>query len=72
MLEASLDDTGNISGHITLESDDESTGFEFLLEDGTDLDLYIRAVASGITIEIGFSGTTLTFDSSTSWDLLKV
>ena len=73
LLEASLDDTGNISGHITLESDDESTGFEFLLEDGTDLDLYIRAVASGITIETGFSGTTVTFDNVVeSFDLERV
>ena len=45
---------------------------QIVLEDGTDIDSYIKAVASGITIEIGFSGTTLTFDSSTSWDLLKV
>ena len=73
LLEASLDDTGNISGHITLEGDDESTGFEFLLEDGTDLDLYIRAVASGITIETGFSGTTVTFDNVVeSFDLERV
>ena len=59
LLESSLDDTGNISGHITLESDDESTGFEFLLEDGTDLDLYDKTTV----LEFGFDGILTTFDN---------
>ena len=61
LLEASLDDTGNISGHITLESDDESTGFEFLLEDGTDLDLYDKTI--GTVLSFGFDGILTTFDN---------
>jgi len=69
LLESSLDDTGNISGHITLESDDESTGFEFLLEDGTDLDLYARTTV----LEFGFDGILTTFDNNlASFDVEQV
>ena len=71
MLEASLDDTGNISGHITLESDDESTGFEFLLEDGTDLDVYDKTI--GTVLSFGFDGILTTFDNNlVSFDVDRV
>jgi hypothetical protein len=59
-------------GDFIVYDTDVDENDQIVLEDGTDIDSYIKAVASGITIEIGFSGTTLTFDSSTSWDLLKV
>jgi len=44
---------------------------QIILEDGTDLDRYIKIINSGIIIETGFSGAT-TFDSPITWDSLKV
>ena len=47
-------------------------GDDILLEDGTELDLYSSYISSGILISLGFSSGTTTFDSSTSFDVLKV
>ena len=44
---------------------------QIILEDGTDLDRYIKIINSGILIASGFSGAT-TFDSPITWDILKV
>ena len=44
---------------------------QIILEDGTDLDRYIKIINSGIIRETGFSGAT-TFDSPITWDSLKV
>ena len=43
-----------------------------MLEDGTDIDLYISAVAAGVSTQVGFSGTSVTFDSASTWDILKL
>jgi hypothetical protein len=49
-----------------------NAGDDILLEDGTELDLYSSYISSGILVELGFSSGTTTFDSSTSFDELKV
>ena len=69
----------NENGKLTHEDDYDFIVYDtavdendqIVLEDGTDLDLYIAAVLSGVTIETGFSGAT-TFDSVVTFDLLKV
>jgi len=69
----------NANGKLTHEDDYDFIVYDtvadendqIVLEDGTDLDLYIAAVAAKITDAVGFSGTT-TFDSALTWDLLKV
>ena len=71
----------NANGKLTNEDDydfivyntaaDEND--QVVLEDGTDIDLYISAIAAGTSTQAGFSGTSVTFDSSLeSWDYLKV
>jgi len=46
---------------------------QIILEDGTDIDSYIRAIATGTTIELGFSGTRSTFDNAfDNFDLERV
>ena len=57
-LEASDD------GHITLEGDDESTGFKYQLEDGTAIDTYVRLIDTRITDEFPFDGIVATFDNA--------
>jgi len=69
----------NENGKLTHEDDYDFIVYDtvadendqIVLEDGTDIDLYIAAVAAKITDAVGFSGTT-TFDSALTWDLLKV
>jgi hypothetical protein len=46
-------------------------GDDILVEDGTELDIYSSYIAAGSAIELGFSGTE-TFDSTRTFDLLKV
>ena len=46
-------------------------GDDILLEDGTEVDIYKNYISSNSGIEFGFSGTT-TFDSTVTWDLLKI
>ena len=51
---------------------------QIILEDGTDLDFYIelktltRLTASRLAPEAGFSSGTTTFDSATTFDVLKI
>ena len=71
----------NETGKLTAEDDYDFIVFnttadendQIILEDGTDIDLYIRAVAAGTGTQSGFSGTTITLDNNLeSWDNLKV
>ena len=59
LLETFFDD-----GHITLEGDDESTGFKYQLEDGTAIDTYVRLIDTRITDEFSFDGIVATFDNA--------
>ena len=59
LLETFFDD-----GHITLEGDDESTGFKYQLEDGTAIDTYVRLIDTRITDEFPFDGIVATFDNA--------
>jgi len=69
----------NANGRLTHEDNydfivydtDADENDQIVLEDGTDLDLYIAKVKLGFTGQFGFSGTS-TFDSGLSWDSLKV
>jgi hypothetical protein len=69
------------SGKMALEDYDAGDNIVFntavdagdtiILEDGTELDIYSKYIAAGSSTEEGFSGT-ITFDSASTWDLLKV
>ena len=67
----------NANGKLTNEDDYDfivfdtaaDSGDQIVLEDGTDLDNYID---DGFKVEVGFSGSSLTFDSALTFDLLKV
>ena len=69
----------NANGRLTHEDNydfivydtDADENDQIVLEDGTDLDLYIAKVKLGFAGQFGFSGTS-TFDSGLSWDSLKV
>ena len=70
----------NANGKLTNEDDYDFIVYDtaadandqIVLENGTDIDLYISAIAAGVSTQTGFSGTGITFDSVSTWDLLKV
>ena len=70
----------NANGKLTNEADYDFIVYDtaadandqIVLEDGTDIDLYISAVAAGVSTQVGFSGTSVTFDSASTWDILKL